>query len=589
LNPSTDVSLCLFYVAADDFSLFSKLPSAFITTLLVPDDLENAKATISPLTEGYGRLVSIDKNELIGSLSSSSIILGGVGILSAMLVFIVAVFLIRFLLKANLVKEYRSIGIYKSQGFSSLSIRGFYFKCYVFVGGISIILGVLASLPMSYSLSDLVTRYMTNYSDDSAYAFGMMVSFSSLLLILIISVYAATRPIKKITPVAALRMGVTSSKAKFKRSIVRNAYSPLSMAINDIGKHKGYSAMIITVLCLSFYLAMFSLSMKTTVDNVAENSDVWFSLPRADLYVTGRIDDSLLYNLESNPAIKKVIVSEELFTTAVKLDEIYNFNREITIFSFSDFSDIPYTQGRAPTGVNETAVSNILLGELGLKAGDYISVTLGNEKGTFLIAGVFSGLINSGYFMHFPAASLPSFGVEFIPGVLMVMLNDGESSEHMIDYIHQEFKGVQAAKILDMAADAAKGVQEMISPVMLALIVTFAIFSVLCITNLIIQNHADNRRQYGVMKSMGFSTRYIATRSILRIFLLSVIAAVFSMALHLAFSKGLFAGFVLVDVLLLVIPEVLILLFCLLMLIMTLTLIFCLPIRKITPQELIEE
>ena len=589
LNPSSDTAFLYLFVTPDDFDLFSGLPPAFVTTLHVTGDIEEARAIITLLTEGYSSFFVLDKYDLTAALSFLSIILGGIGIMSAVLIFLVAVFVIRFLLRANLIKEYRSIGIYKSQGFSNLDIRGFYFKCYIFVGGISIILGTLASLPASSALSSLITRYMTSYSDDSAYAFGLIVSFASLFIILIISVYAATRPIKMITPVAALRIGVTSSKEKFKRAIIKNAYSPLSMAINDIGKHKSYSVMVVLILSLSFYLAIFSLTSNITTDKMIENTDAWFSTPRVDIYITGRIDDELIESLESNTAVKKVVVSEDFFSTSVKLDEIYNFNREVTAWCYSDFSVLPYIQGRAPTEKNEVAVAVILLNELGLKVGDHISLSLGNKKDTFLITGASSGLSNNGYWLQIPAASLPAYGVEFIPGILMVVLNDGESSERLINYIEDEHHGVQAAVDLDFAVDTAKGVQQMVSPVMLVLIVMFIMFSILCITNLILQNHADNRRQYGIMKALGFSTGYITARSVWRIFLLFLVAAILSIALHLAFSRSLFTGLIRVDAMLLSIPEVFLLLLCLLALIITLTLIFCLPIRKITPQELIEE
>lgn len=588
LTPSMDSSLTLFFVNPDDMGALSQLPSAYIATLCVAGDLNEAREVISPLTEGYSKVSTIDKNDLIDSLSSQSVVLGGVGLISSLLVFIVAVFVIRFMLRSNLMKEYRSIGIYKSQGFSNRSIRGIYFKCYAFVGSISILLGVIVSIPAIDAMSSMISRYMANYTVESSYIAGSIISFALLFLVLILNVYVATRSIKKITPVAALRIGVTSSKEKFKQSMIKNAYSPFSMAVNDIGKHIGYSVMIVLIVCVSLYLAIFSLSMKTSIDNMSENVDAWLSIPKADFYVTGRIEDDLVEDIRSNPAVKKVIVSEDWFYTSIKLDEIYNYNNEVTTLCFSDFSDLPYTKGRAPKAENEIAINNVLLKDLSLKVGDYISLTLGNTKSTFLITGSYDAMIQNGQNVQIWSGSLPAHGVEFIPAALSVMLNNVESSQNLMNDIDQKYEGIQAARDLDMVTDAARSVQEMTSPIMLALIIVFIMFSVLCIINLILQNHADNRRQYGIMKALGFSTGYIAARSTWRIFLLSMIAAVFSMALHLTCSKGLFAG-MLIDALLLAIPQVLVLLLCLLVLIMALTLVFCLPIRKITPQELIEE
>jgi len=77
---------------------------------------------------------------------------------------------------------------------------------------------------------------------------------------------------------------------------------------------------------------------------------------------------------------------------------------------FTDFSDLPYTQGRAPAALNEIAITSLLLDDLGLKAGDYVSLTLGSSKDTFLISGAYSAMINNGLSVQLWSDSLPAHG-----------------------------------------------------------------------------------------------------------------------------------------------------------------------------------
>jgi putative ABC transport system permease protein len=159
----------------------------------------------------------------------------------------------------------------------------------------------------------------------------------------------------------------------------------------------------------------------------------------------------------------------------------------------------------------------------------------------------------------------------------------------MIRELNREHSGVTAVETLEMIHDATQGIKDMIVPVTLIMIVVFIVFSILNISNLLLQNHADNRKQYGILKALGFSTGYIAARNAWKIFLLSVFAAGAGFLLHILLSKGLFAEALQMDALDVAIPQTLLLLGGLLILLLAVTLLFCVPIRKITPLELMEE
>jgi len=589
MNPSGMVSLFSFYINPDDMGLLPELPFAAISTLYIEGDYEETQAEIVAAVQGQSNVITIPKSEFIMSLSMMSTLLGGMGLLSAVLIFVVAVIIIRFMLRANLLKEYRSIGVYKAQGFSNRAIRGFYLKCYMFTGIISMGLGIIAGLPITAALCDSGIKYV-GMSELSGLIIGLaVVSLLILFAVLVLNVFLATRPIKKITPVDALRIGMKSTREKFKRSLIKNASSPLSMAINDIAKHKSYSFMIVLILCVSFFLTLFSMSAMVTVNELENNTGAWFSLPNSDVYVTGRIDDDVVEFIRSNPDVEKMIVSEDLFQTAIGLDEMYDCSIQPKPFFFDDFSDLPYYEGRAPQSVNEVAMCNVILNDLDLKVGDYVSLIIGSGTGTFLITGSYQSMMNSGTTLYLLLDTLPAYNVEFTPGVLMITLKSGVSSESFIETLEQEFDGLLAEQTLSMIEDVIKSVKDMIVPITLILIIVFTIFSILNISNLVLQNHDDNRRQYGILKAFGFSTGYIAARNAWRIFILAIIAAVASLLIHISVSVKLFAAALNMNALDPAIPQTLLMLMGLMSLLMAITFLFCLPIRKITPLELMEE
>lgn len=347
IQPSSQVSLNMLFLHPEDMQRLPKLPASVLAALSVEGDLDEVKTQLSSALEGLAGLMSVDKNNLNESLTFTGLLTGGMAMVSAILFFIVAVIVIRFMLRSVIMKEYRSIGIYKSQGFSNRRIRGSYLICYTVIGAISILFGVLASLPAIQMMMRMVTKYVDEIPANSSILMLTAVAFLLLYAALMLNVLLATRSIKKITPVDALRIGVTSTKEKFTRSIIRNASSPLSMAVNDIGKYKGYSAMIVLILCVSFYLLTFSLVTGFAVQNIEKETGIWLSVPNTDIYVSGTLDDEIIRYVKEHPDVSDAVVSEKLLNTSVSLDEKYGYPSTISALCFDDFSSVPIRRDAA--------------------------------------------------------------------------------------------------------------------------------------------------------------------------------------------------------------------------------------------------
>lgn len=588
IQPSAQISINQFFLHPKDMQLLPELPVSVLAALSVQGELSEVKIQLASALEELNGLFCMDKDGFIESLTVTALLTGGMAMVSAILFFIVAVIVIRFMLRAGIIKEYRSIGIYKAQGFSNWSIRSFYLSCYAAVGAVSLLLGALSALPAITIMMRMVTTYVEESPPGSSALLLSVLAFLLLYAALMLNVLLATRSIKKITPVDALRIGVTSTKEKFTRSIIKNASSPLSMAVNDIGKYKGYSAMIVLILCVSFYLVVFSLVTGFAVNQIETETGIWLSLPETDIYVSGALDDNIIRYAKEHPDVADVVVSEQLLKTSVSFDDKYGFSSQVSALCFDNFSSIPYTKGRGPHAADEIMITEPVLNELGLCVGDYVSVSINGHKVTMLIIGTCQSMINGGQSVHLYADSLAEYGLDFVPGLMFIKLRGGADSAALVNELNRAYNSVMASESYDMITDAVSSIKGTVIPLTLILIVVFIAFSFLNIINLLLQNHADNRRSYGILKALGFSGVYITKRSAWKIFLLSVIAAAASLLLHVLLSKKIFAAMV-IDALNLEIPAVSLTLCALLALVMIVTLLFCLPIRKITPKELMEE
>ncbi|HEX3075470.1 MAG TPA: FtsX-like permease family protein [Lachnospiraceae bacterium] len=250
--PSGMMGIFPFYTNEATLQQFDESDATYITVLL--KDGVDADTALSSLSSDYSSNVyySFDRQAMNLTYSTTSTLFGSIGTLAALIIFIVTVILIRFLLRTTLIKEYRSIGIYKSLGYTSKQIIGFYRNCYLFVGAIAIPIGILLGIGIANILGGITNQYLDGYHTTVITLYTGIFSFFLLILILIGNVILTLRSIPKITPVKALTIGLTSSKVKMKRSLIRNAHSSLSMAINQIFKRKAMSIMVLFILTVSF-------------------------------------------------------------------------------------------------------------------------------------------------------------------------------------------------------------------------------------------------------------------------------------------------------------------------------------------------
>lgn len=93
--------------------------------------LENSLVANTGISEVF------DKNALIECATYVASLMGGITSFASLFIFVAAVFVIRFIISNNILKEYKSIGIYKELGFSKKQI----FKFYILVYFLIVVLG----------------------------------------------------------------------------------------------------------------------------------------------------------------------------------------------------------------------------------------------------------------------------------------------------------------------------------------------------------------------------------------------------------------------------------------------------------------
>ncbi|MFT8316097.1 MAG: FtsX-like permease family protein [Clostridium sp.] len=600
LQPSSTVSEIILYINKDNVQDFSSLKKSSLIFI----DIKNG-VNVADVEKDLTSAVKVggfvfDKDILILSSTMTSSMIGGAAVLASILVFIVSVMLIRFILWNNILKEYKSIGIYKALGFSKREILKFYIIGYSLIAFIGSLLGALCSIPILNYTASKILKYIGDFQ-------GVSINFNVILatiilfpLAVIINLYFVIKRTNKISPVEALRTGVTSSRKKLTKSLIKNTTFPLALAINDMIKYKKVTALITLTLTLSLSLVLLFGNLNVTISKMKENTNIWFGLPKSNVTISAPLGSSagalkeVLNEVKKDNRVKNYAYGSMLLT-GVELDtKKYSIKSTMyNVFAMNSYnSDLGFTiiEGHNPENSKEAAVSSRILKEAGLSIGDYIQLSINNKKVSYLISGSYNSMMSNGYGIRILNSAVEKELPEFAVSEVFVTLKAGTDIEEFKKDINNRYSNLDASDIHPMLKYTIDSIPGTMLPMSYLLIVVFIAFCSITILNIIIMNIRDSRRNFGIMKALGFTTREIRNRYLYRILILTLFSTIISIFLNLTIARPMIAAAISnMDVLIISPTTMLLLITSMLILILVTTLICCGAIKNTKPTELMEE
>ena len=528
------------------------------------------------------------------SISYLATIFGGVGILAALIVFVVSLVVIRFIIISTLAREYVEIGTYKALGFTEKEIVGFYLKSFAAAGAAGILLGGLISFPISHYLCNMVIRHLGTFKLTHLSIITTLGVMALLCVVLILGVLIALNRIKKVTPVEAFSINSGSSKKKIGKSLIKNAYSPLSVAINDITRTKSTTLITIAVLTVSFYMSILFLSLNYSLQRMDTMTGEWFCFPQysAIVAVDGQ-NPAMDEFFENSEVVKKHVYNNtDVHLSGIRSKYDIDMN-SVYANMFSDCSKealgLPLVKGRHPASDEEILMSYDLSKKLGLTVGDWFSLENDTYSNDYLITGIYSTMFNGGLSIIIDGEEFSNFGKPDRYSSLLIFANDNVSYSTLEQILKSRFTNVSISRTEAFLEGSKSSINSISKPLTTLFAVIFSLFSILNIINLLIMNNIENRRQYGVLKAMGFTNGYICLKNLLRIALLAVLSAALAVLIHSVLSEQLFFAIIHVYGLILNSKLTALVTAVLFAIIILTTAMFTLPLRKISPTELMEE
>lgn len=547
------------------------------------DDAE----AVSDFTNSYqGAMFVAPRTQLAENFIVVASPVGSFASIATLVIFIAALFIIRYIVKSTVLKELKTIGVYKSLGYTYKQIRSIYTKGFMVVGFIAALIGAVLSLPLIRILGISTSQYAQGFELTPVSFTMSIVCVLLFMLLLKLSLNSALKVIKKKTAVDVIVMGNTqSAKSTISKSIFKNAYSPLQTAINDIFKNKKMVLLTVFIYILSTFLVfLFSMILNSSyVMNDYKN--LWFGVPKSDVYTLGNVDGEFTDWLDDNDQVENLVYGTLMYS--VPLDE------NLSGVSFDVFSNRLTSStgiliyGDEPENDNEIAVTSSLLTMLDKNVEEDIDLRINGIEKKYKITGLYNTMLNSKGIM-LSVGAMQDCVPEYIPYSAFVNLKDNTKYDEFTDSVKENFSGVTTGREWFAIDNATSAIRTMLLSIAGILILVIIIFALMNISVILMLENKNKRRKYGIMKALGFTNGYIIKQNMWKNMICLVFSVLIALALHLSVSKKFLAAQV-IDAFSDSYWLLLVLLLLIFILTFTITYIISLGIKKIMPKELMEE
>ncbi|RKJ42457.1 ABC transporter permease, partial [bacterium 1XD42-8] len=457
----------------------NETPSAFFAVNIKNYSNEKMKSLFN---ETSYFVLNRTRDDVKMSIIEYSGILGTIGIVATVLLFIVTMIILGYIINNNIIREYKNIGIYKSLGFTSKSIILLYLKGYLFIGAIAITLGAFLSLPFIKGMGKVSTEYIEGFSLSIATVLCSVCSILALILLLWTGLIRALLKIKSISPVEAITVGATSSKNKLSKSLLKNAKKPMSMAINEIFKYRFSNFLMIITILTCMYLAMLFGMIWYSSMTMLSNTNLWFCLPKNDVYISGNLTEEIYKYVGENEYVKSIVYGDFSYVEEIKVvghEELVNYLRFDTYNDFSyENTGIKIIEGREPTEINEVLLGEELISLLKLNVGDTIQLKLNNVSRVYEICGSFQTVADQGLKIMMSTKTVKDIIPDYVPKRGYIQLYDMNKYELLKKQIEDKFPNIVVDKKWSAMEISIQTTQAMLNSLSMVLIVVLLVFAV---------------------------------------------------------------------------------------------------------------
>ncbi len=426
----------------------------------------------------------------------------------AFLVLLIALVVIASNISNYIQVNMKNLGALKAAGYTSKQLIGSLLLQFSGLTFLSAIVGA----GLSYSLFPAVNTMMISQTG-IPYTIRFLplpLLFSILILVgaVALAVWLSARKINRIEPITALRSGVQTHSFRRNHLPLAKTKVPLNLALSlkmTFSGMKNNIAVCITVFVLSLVMVFSGLMTENVIADmtpflnliVGETADSCIS-------IRTEIEDRFLSELNADGRVDKVYLY-----TSLNVSHVGGADLMATLcddFSEVNNPDVIY-KGRFPKYDNEIALGAKYAKENDFAIGDEIEITGSGKKEKYLICG-FTQVSN--YLGRDCLMTRQGYGKlgEIRDLSYYINLADGTDIDAFNKETAEKFAGgINATINIDTTTEGAAAVYVSLMTVIVTAILLLTVIIIAFVLYLLVRTMLNNKtRDYGIMKSLGFTT-----------------------------------------------------------------------------------
>ncbi len=435
----------------------------------------------------------------------------------ALLVLLIALVVIASNIVNYIQVNMKNLGALKAVGYTSRQLIGALLLQFV---GLSLVTAVVGA-GLSYVLFPAVNAMMISQTGIPYEIRFLPLPFVISLLILCgtvaAAVWLAARRMKRIEPITAIRSGVQTHSFKKNHVPLEQTKATLNFALalkTTLSGAKHNITVCITMLVLSLVVVFSGLM----TENVIADFTPFLNLIMGEtadscINVNSGAENTLLRMLTEDTRVEKAYLYNSVNVShvggaelmATLCDDFKQVNNQDVVF-----------EGRFPKYDNEIAIAAKYAEEKGFAIGSEIEITANGKTEPFLISGFTQISNNLGRDCLLTREGYERFG-ELAMVSYYVNLTDGTD----IDAFNEEMKvklGENANALINIKTtveSAGKVYISLMTVIVIAILILSAII-IAFVLYLLVRTMLNNKiRDYGILKSLGFTTRQLILQTAL--------------------------------------------------------------------------
>ncbi|MDO4887829.1 MAG: FtsX-like permease family protein [Actinomycetaceae bacterium] len=423
---------------------------------------------------------------------------------------------IRFVIRSTVVRDMPAIGTLGAVGFRPGHIMRVLALPFVVVTVAAALLGAAATVPLLSVLEDVLTSQTGIPWDASPSAAGTVIALAALLSCVALTGVVAAWHVRKIPPVQALRGGRKAHSFHSNRLPLASSRgrAPALLGLKSALHSKAQNAMVVLVLAVAVTASTIGLGIFSVVNGNPKQFSQMVIGERGDVTVLaaqGQSAIDLRKDLAGQPGVDKAVVFDNDGISNTTLNDTPAMLK-ITE-DFSVFENNLIYEGRIPRREDEIVIGGHLAQLLNVSVGDEVTLEHLGKKERYLVTGLSQSVSNLGREAMMTVDGARRVNPSYVPQKIDVYLDSSFDTQTFIERTRNSFP-TRIAQFGDLKATFDAGIGTYVSAsVMIAIaIIALTLVAILLIVGLVVSlAMAQSRRDYGILKSLGFTNRQLAT------------------------------------------------------------------------------